>query len=47
MILSKTYSIFCTIMIAMLAMANYQNATFGSLFFGSQKAEKSANRYHK
>ncbi len=43
----KIFSIYCTALVILLAVANHNGYVFTSMLTGSQKADKTANHYHK
>ena len=43
----KTYIIFCSALIVLLAVANFNGYVFMSMLSNVQKANKAANHYHK
>ncbi len=43
----KKFVVYCSVLIIMLAFANRNGYVFTSMFTGSQKADKTANHYHK
>ena len=43
----KKFVVYCSVLIILLAIANRNGYVFTSMLTGSQKADKSANHYHK
>jgi hypothetical protein len=47
MIMPKIFTTYCTLLVVLMAVANYQGYAITSLLTGGEKADKTANRYHK
>ena len=43
----KLFTIYCVVLVILLAVANQNGYVFTSMLTGSQKADKAANHYHK
>ena len=43
----KMFTIYCTVLVILLAVANHNGYVFTSTLTSSQKADKAANHYHK
>lgn len=43
----KIFTTYCTLLVVLMAVANYQGYVLTSLLNGGQKADKTANRHHK
>jgi hypothetical protein len=47
MTLIRAFAVYCALAVSSLAVANHKGYVFSTYFSGTEKADKTANNYHK
>lgn len=45
--MNRIFTVYCIMLVALLAYANYQGYVFSNIFDSESRAVQSSNRYHK